>query len=76
MLIPGIALGWLLRFSIASDNSTRATSPNINTRPTGYTSPNDTGLGAEESDPLEPLNGSMSTFNRKVDDHVLYPVAS
>ena len=36
----------------------------------------DTGLQAEESDPLEPFNSAMFTFNLKVDDYVLHPVAS
>jgi phospholipid-binding lipoprotein MlaA len=35
-----------------------------------------TSLQAEESDPLEPLNSAMFTFNLKVDDYVLHPVAS
>jgi phospholipid-binding lipoprotein MlaA len=34
------------------------------------------GLQAEEADPLEPFNSAMFTFNLKVDDYVLHPVAS
>ena len=34
---------------------------------------NDQGV---ESDPLEPVNSAMFTFNLKVDDYVLHPVAS
>ena len=33
-------------------------------------------LQAEEADPLEPFNSAMFTFNLKVDDYVLHPVAS
>ncbi len=33
-------------------------------------------LEAQESDPLEPVNSAMFTFNLKVDDYVLHPVAS
>jgi phospholipid-binding lipoprotein MlaA len=33
-------------------------------------------LQAQESDPLEPFNSAMFTFNLKVDDYVLHPVAS
>ncbi len=36
----------------------------------------DTNLQAQESDPLEPFNSAMFTFNLKVDDYVLHPVAS
>jgi phospholipid-binding lipoprotein MlaA len=32
-------------------------------------------LQAAESDPLEPFNSAMFTFNLKVDDYVLHPVA-
>jgi len=35
-----------------------------------------TSLQAEEADPLEPFNSAMFTFNLKVDDYVLHPVAS
>ena len=35
-----------------------------------------TALQAEEADPLEPFNSAMFTFNLKVDDYVLHPVAS
>ena len=56
----------------ATGNSTRGTSMNTDAPPdTG-----DTGLQAEESDPLEPFNSAMFTFNLKVDDYVLHPVAS
>jgi ABC-type transporter lipoprotein component MlaA len=58
------------------DNSAQATSPNTNTPPTGDTSSDNTGLQAEESDPLEPFNSAMFTFNLKVDDYVLHPAAS
>ncbi len=34
------------------------------------------GLQAEEADPLEPFNSAMFTFNLKLDDYVLHPVAS
>jgi len=46
---------------------------------TPSTSVNDTGnanLQAEEADPLEPFNSAMFTFNLKLDDYVLHPVAS
>lgn len=35
-----------------------------------------TALQAEEADPLEPFNSAMFTFNLKLDDYVLHPVAS
>jgi ABC-type transporter lipoprotein component MlaA len=82
MLTLGIALGWMLCFpcfpiaAFAVDNSAQATSPNTNTPPTGDTSSDNTGLQAEESDPLEPFNSAMFTFNLKVDDYVLHPAAS
>ncbi|HXN87387.1 MAG TPA: VacJ family lipoprotein [Candidatus Binataceae bacterium] len=83
ILIAGFALGCLLSATcvpiaaFAADNSTQATSPNTNTPPTANTSPDDNaGLQAEESDPLEPFNSAMFTFNLKVDDYVLHPVAS
>jgi phospholipid-binding lipoprotein MlaA len=81
-LIVGLALGYLLcatcvpLAAFAADNSTQATSPNTSTPPTGDTAPDNTGLQAEESDPLEPFNSAMFTFNLKVDDYVLHPVAS
>jgi len=41
------------------------------------TSSNDNAdLQGAESDPLEPFNSAMFTFNLKVDDYVLHPVAS
>ena len=36
----------------------------------------DANLQAQEADPLEPFNSAMFTFNLKVDDYVLHPVAS
>jgi len=81
-LIVSLALGYLLCATcvpiaaFAADNSTQATSPNTGTPPTGDTAPDNTGLQAEESDPLEPFNSAMFTFNLKVDDYVLHPVAS
>src|ERR1700731_4622485 len=55
-----------------SGNTTQATPANTNTPP----DTDNTGLQAEESDPLEPFNSAMFTFNLKVDDYVLHPVAS
>jgi len=53
-------------------DSTQSTSLNTDTTPDTDAS----GLQAEESDPLEPFNSAMFTFNLKVDDYVLHPVAS
>jgi phospholipid-binding lipoprotein MlaA len=36
---------------------------------------NNAQLQGQESDPLEPFNSAMLTFNLKVDDYVLHPVA-
>jgi phospholipid-binding lipoprotein MlaA len=54
-------------FAIAADNSTQA--------PTSDASADNGSLEAQESDPLEPVNSAMFTFNLKVDDYVLHPVA-
>src|SRR5271165_1869822 len=37
---------------------------------------NNAQLQGQESDPLEPFNSAMFTFNLKLDDYVLHPVAS
>jgi len=58
--------------SQGSGNTTQATSANTDTTP----DTDNTGLQAEEADPLEPFNSAMFTFNLKVDDYVLHPVAS
>src|SRR5580704_13662493 len=42
----------------------------------GTTDTGNTELQAQEADPLEPFNSAMFTFNLKVDDYVLHPVAS
>ena len=64
---------WLSsRIAAAADTSTVA-------KPAPPAAAPDTGnenLQAEESDPLEPFNSAMLTFNLKVDDWVLHPVAS
>jgi ABC-type transporter lipoprotein component MlaA len=39
-------------------------------------SPDEQVLSEERSDPLEPFNQAMLTFNRKADDWVLHPVAA
>jgi phospholipid-binding lipoprotein MlaA len=82
-LTLGLALGWLLcatcapMGAFAADTPASATSPVTTTPPAGSTSPDDNaGLQAEESDPLEPFNSAMFTFNLKVDDYVVHPIAS
>jgi phospholipid-binding lipoprotein MlaA len=40
------------------------------------TTPSDNSAQGVETDPLEPFNSAMFTFNLKVDDYVLHPVAS
>src|ERR1700676_745596 len=54
-------------------DTTQGTSMSTDTPPSET---DNTGLQAEESDPLEPFNSAMFTFNLKVDDYVLHPVAS
>jgi phospholipid-binding lipoprotein MlaA len=51
---------------LAADKPAPAASPDTDTD----------NLQAQESDPLEPFNSAMFTFNLKVDDYVLHPVAS
>jgi phospholipid-binding lipoprotein MlaA len=79
---PSILLAMLAVFSFlsascltawAADAPSKAptTDPLAQSADTG-----NTGLQAEESDPLEPFNSAMFTFNLKVDDYVLHPVAS
>jgi phospholipid-binding lipoprotein MlaA len=74
--------------SSAADNAAQANtplaSPNQNATPSSPPNPGasagnnppDTALQAEESDPFEKFNSAMFTFNLKVDDYVLHPVAS
>jgi phospholipid-binding lipoprotein MlaA len=59
-----------VRFAAAADSSAPAAKP-----PASSDSDSDN-LQAEESDPLAPFNSAMFTFNLKVDDYVLHPVAS
>ena len=68
----------------AAQASTPVAAPNQNATPNSPPNPGasadnnppDTALQAEESDPFEPFNSAMFTFNLKVDDYVLHPVAS
>ena len=75
--------------SSAADNPAQASTPvaaapNQNATPNSPPNPGasvdnnppDTALQAEESDPFEKFNSAMFTFNLKVDDYVLHPVAS
>ncbi|HLI81880.1 MAG TPA: VacJ family lipoprotein [Candidatus Binataceae bacterium] len=61
-----------VRFAAAADSSTPTAKP---AAPASSDTDTDN-LQAQESDPLEPFNSAMFTFNLKVDDWVLHPVAS
>lgn len=82
MFILGLAVSSMLLATgpIASAADSSPPAPSNATTPTTSTDTSidtgDTGLQAEESDPLEPFNSAMFTFNLKVDDYVLHPVAS
>lgn len=56
----------------ASGNSMEEISIDSHTAP----DTDNAGLQAEETDPLEPFNSAMLTFNLRVDDYVLRPAAS
>jgi phospholipid-binding lipoprotein MlaA len=81
MLVALLAISLLCAFSFpasaadapsnAPPKAAAATPPSNADVDTG-----DTSLQSEEADPLEPFNSAMFTFNLKVDDYVLHPVAS
>jgi phospholipid-binding lipoprotein MlaA len=81
MLVAGLAFSSMLLASapVAWSADTSAPPPAKAASSAGTDTSNDTdntALQAEESDPLEPFNSAMFTFNLKVDDYVLHPVAS
>jgi phospholipid-binding lipoprotein MlaA len=80
-----LAVGWFLLATSANAlaQDALATPPAASATPAQAQPPSssandtdNTALEAEESDPLEPFNSAMFTFNLKVDDYVLHPVAS
>ena len=71
LVVGSIVLGLSLSVSAADTPAPAATQAHSSSNPD-----DNTGLQAEESDPLEPFNSAMFTFNLKLDDYVLHPVAS
>jgi phospholipid-binding lipoprotein MlaA len=82
IVVTMLAVSWMLYTpcfpALAADAPSKAPASNPTQAQGNATAPDteNAGLEAEEADPLEPINSAMFTFNLKVDDYVLHPVAS